>query len=96
MDQSPLYASQGFGKGGGSSCVVGLGNGGRMRPRRRRGWRRGCQRRVTLASSNQTRSAVICFRMPVRTEGTAYSVIGGGVLCWWRNTLFLAEAEAKS
>ena len=28
--------------------------------------------------------AVTCFRMPARTEGTAYSVVGGGVLCQWR------------
>ena len=39
--------------------------------------------------------AVICFRMPARTEGTAYSVVGGGVLCRWRHTLSGAEAEAK-
>ena len=29
-------------------------------------------------------NAVTCFRMPARTEGTAYSVVGGGVLCQWR------------
>ena len=28
--------------------------------------------------------AVIFFRMPAQTEGTAYSVVGGGVLCRWR------------
>ena len=39
--------------------------------------------------------AVICFCMPARTEGTAYSVVGGGVLCRWWRTLAVAEVEAK-
>ena len=39
--------------------------------------------------------AFICFRMPAQTEGTAYFVVGGDMLCRWRRTLFVAEAEAK-
>ena len=37
----------------------------------------------------------ICFNMPARTEGIAYSVVGGGVICRWRSTLLVVEAEAK-
>ena len=36
--------------------------------------------------------AVICFCMPDQTEGTAYYVVGGGLLCQWRRTLLVAEA----
>ena len=39
--------------------------------------------------------AVILFCMAAQTEETAYSVVGGGVLCWWRHTLSVAESEAK-
>ena len=39
--------------------------------------------------------AVICFRMPAQTKGTAYSGVGGGVLCWWRHNLLVAEADSK-
>ena len=39
--------------------------------------------------------AVICFRMPDQTKGASSSVVGGGVICWWRRTLSVAEAEAK-
>ena len=39
--------------------------------------------------------AVICFFNPSQTKGTDYSVVGGGVLCWWRHTLLVAEVEAK-
>ena len=38
---------------------------------------------------------VIYFRMPNRTKGTAYSVVGGSVLCQWRHTLLVVEEEAK-
>ena len=37
----------------------------------------------------------ICFRISTQTKGVAYSVGGGGVLCWWRHTLLMVEAEAK-
>ena len=39
---------------------------------------------------------VICFCMTACTEGTSYSVVGGGVLYRWRRTLSVAEAEVKS
>ena len=39
--------------------------------------------------------AVICFCIPTRTKGTAYSSVGGGVLCWWCRPLLVAEAGAK-
>ena len=39
--------------------------------------------------------ASIYFCMPSQTKGTAYYVVGGGVLCWWRNTILVAETEAK-
>ena len=39
--------------------------------------------------------ASIYFCMPTRTKGTAYYVVGGGVLCQWRNTILVAETEAK-
>ena len=29
-------------------------------------------------------NAVTCFRMPAQTKGTAYSVVGVGILCRWR------------
>ena len=38
---------------------------------------------------------VIFYFMPAQTKGTAYSVVGGGVLCWWRRTLLVVEAEVK-
>ena len=38
---------------------------------------------------------VICFCMPVGTKGMDYSVVGGGVLYWWRCTLSVAEVESK-
>ena len=31
----------------------------------------------------------------VQTKGEAYSVGGGGILCQWRRTLSVTEAEAK-
>ena len=34
----------------------------------------------------------IFFCMPARTEGAAYSVIGGVILCRWRRTILVAEA----
>ena len=40
-------------------------------------------------------NAIICFHMPAQTEWTSYSIVGGGVLCWWRRTLSVAEVEAK-
>ena len=40
-------------------------------------------------------NTVICFRMTAQTEGMAYSVVGGGVICRWRRTLSVLEAEAK-
>ena len=40
--------------------------------------------------------AVIRFRMPTQTRRTAYSIVGRGVLCQWRRTLSVVEAEAKS
>ena len=38
---------------------------------------------------------IIYFRMPSQTKGTAYSVVGGGVLCQMRRTILVAEAEEK-
>ena len=38
---------------------------------------------------------VICFRMPAQTEGTAYSVVGGDVLCKCWCTLSVEELEKK-
>ena len=34
--------------------------------------------------------------MPARAEVAAYIVIGGGLLCWWRHTLFVAEGKAEA
>ena len=47
---------------------------------------------VVLRSGGDT---VICFFMPAQTKGTAYSGVGGGVLCWWRHNLLVAEADSK-
>ena len=40
-------------------------------------------------------NAVISFCMIDQTEVTAYSVVGGGVLCWCWHNLLVAEAETK-
>ena len=29
------------------------------------------------------------------TEGDVYSICGGGILCWWQQTLLVMEAEEK-
>ena len=29
-------------------------------------------------------------------QGTEYSVVGGGILYWWRRNLSVAEAEAEA
>ena len=39
--------------------------------------------------------ADIRFCMPYQTKGSAYYVVVRGVLCRWRNTLSVVEAEAK-
>ena len=71
-----------------------------MHPRGRGGWRRGRQRQVNhhhhiIIVWRSGEDVVICFHMPAQTEGTAYSVVGGGVICQWRRTLSVAEEEAK-
>ena len=40
-------------------------------------------------------NTVIFFCMTAQTRGGAYYIGGGGVLCWWRCTLFLEDTEAK-
>ena len=40
-------------------------------------------------------NVVTCFCMHALTGGTAYSVVGGCVLCRWRHTLSVSGSEAK-
>ena len=95
MDQSPLYASRGFGVGVVISGNGGLGGGGRISLWRLGGWWRGWQQRGTSSYSYRPRSAVKCFCMPAQTEGMAYYVIGGGILYQWRRRRGKREVNAN-
>ena len=50
---------------------------------------------ISVSFGGRGGNAVILFCMSSQTKGVAYSVSVGGVLCCWRCTLFVAEAEAK-
>ena len=101
MDQSPLYAPQGLGRGGGSSGGSSLRGGGVCAPEgevvggyvssSRVRWQ--CHISIIWRSGGQ-RGHIILHVFP-NQGGVAYSVSVGGVLCCWRCTLFVAEAEAK-
>ena len=88
MDQSPFYASRGFGVGGGRSGNGGFRGGGRMLTQRRGGWRRGQQRQGKLSSSYWPFSAVGGRRGYMLLHARLNRA--DNIFCrWWRRNLLV-------